>query len=156
MPLHPPAVSGQSGLEASRDDQNNQNRCPEDAPCSRQTRTLSLQLLTMYSWVRSGNRSHNPLSPAPLHWPECARKGCCYCSVTKSCLTLWDPRPALWAAAAQQDRLPCPSLSISRNLLKVMSIVWGMPSNHLILCHLLLLLPSVFPSNRFFSKEPAL
>ena len=101
MPLHPPAVSGQSGLEANRDDQNNQNRCPEDAPCSRQTRTLSLQLLSMYSWVRPGSRSHNPLSPAPLHWSECAGKGCCYCSVTKSCLTLCDPRPSLWTAAVQ-------------------------------------------------------
>ena len=66
------------------------------------------------------------------------------------------PAPLCGLQQCSQDRLPCPSLSISRNLLKFMSIVWVMPSNRLILCHLLLLLPSIFPSNRFFSKEPAL
>ena len=40
--------------------------------------------------------------------------------------------------------------------LKLMSIELVMPSNHLILCHLLLLLPSVFPSIRVFSNESAL
>ena len=46
-----------------------------------------------------------------------------------------------------------PSLSItnSRNLLKLMSIELVMPSNHLILCRPLLLLPSIFPSIRVFS-----
>ena len=37
-----------------------------------------------------------------------------------------------------------------------MSIESVMPSNHLALCHLLLLLPSIFPSTRFFSKESVL
>ena len=37
-----------------------------------------------------------------------------------------------------------------------MSIELGMPSNHLFLCHLLLLLPSIFPSIRVFSNESAL
>ena len=46
-------------------------------------------------------------------------------------------------------------LSISWSLLKLMSIVSVMPSNHLILCHPLLL-PSVFPSIRVFSNELAL
>ena len=40
--------------------------------------------------------------------------------------------------------------------LKLMSIESVMPSNHLILCHPLLLLPSVFPSIRVFSNESAL
>ena len=50
------------------------------------------------------------------------------------------------------------SLSIisSWNLLKLMSIKLVMPSNHLILCHPLLLLPSIFPSIRVFSYELAL
>ena len=50
------------------------------------------------------------------------------------------------------------SLSIinSWSLLKLMSIELVMPSNHLILCHPLLLLPSVFPSIRVFSNESAL
>ena len=54
----------------------------------------------------------------------------------------------------QHARLPCPSLSPS--LLKLMPIESVMPSNNLILCHLLLLLPSVFPSIRVFSNESAL
>ena len=45
---------------------------------------------------------------------------------------------------------------ISRSLLKLMSIKSVMPSNHLILCRPLLLLPSVFPSMRVFSNESAL
>ena len=43
----------------------------------------------------------------------------------------------------------------SRNLFKLMSIVLVMPSNHLILCHPLLLLPSILPSIRIFSNESA-
>ena len=45
------------------------------------------------------------------------------------------------------------SFTISQNLLKLMSIESVMPANHLILCHPLLLLPSIFPSNRGFSSE---
>ena len=57
-----------------------------------------------------------------------------------------------WAAAARQSSL----IFISLSLLKLMSIESMMPSNHLILCHPLLLLPSVFPSIRVLSKESAL
>ena len=42
------------------------------------------------------------------------------------------------------------------DLLKLTSTESVMPSNHLILCHTLLLLPSIFPSIRVFSNEPAL
>ena len=57
-----------------------------------------------------------------------------------------------WTAACQV------SLSISnfQSLLKLMSIESVMPSNHLILCHPLLLLPSIFPSIRVFSSESVL
>ena len=48
------------------------------------------------------------------------------------------------------------SFTISWSLLKLMSTESVMPSNHLILCHSLLLLPSVFPSIRVFSSESAL
>ena len=48
------------------------------------------------------------------------------------------------------------SFTISRSLLKLMSIESVMPSNHLILCHPLLLLPSIFPSVRVFSNESVL
>ena len=48
------------------------------------------------------------------------------------------------------------SFTISQNLLKFMSIELVMPCNHLILCHPLFLLLSIFPSLRVFSKELAL
>ena len=48
------------------------------------------------------------------------------------------------------------SFTISQSLLKLMSIELVMPSNHLVLCHPLLLPPSVFPSIRIFSNESAL
>ena len=48
------------------------------------------------------------------------------------------------------------SFTISQSLLKLMSIKSVMPSNHLILCHPLLLPPSVFPSIRVFSSESVL
>ena len=57
-----------------------------------------------------------------------------------------------WTAAHQA----CLSFTISWSLLKPMSMESVMPSNHLILCHLLLLLPSVFSSIRVFSNESAL
>ena len=52
--------------------------------------------------------------------------------------------------AAHQTSL---SITNSRSLLKLMSIESVMPSNHLILCHPILLLPSIFPSIRVFSNE---
>ena len=48
------------------------------------------------------------------------------------------------------------SITNSLSLLKLMSIEMVMPSSHLILCHPLLLLPSIFPSIRVFSNESAL
>ena len=56
-------------------------------------------------------------------------------------------------AAARQAAL---SFTTSQGLLKLMSTESVMPSNRLILCHPLLLLPSIFPSIRVFSNEPAL
>ena len=53
-----------------------------------------------------------------------------------------------WTAACQASL----SITNSRSLLKFMSIE-SMPSNHLICCRLLLLLPSIFPSIRIFSNE---
>ena len=57
-----------------------------------------------------------------------------------------------WAGACQASL----SFTISWRWLKLMSIKLVMPSNHLILCHPLLLLPSIFPSIRVFSKETVL
>ena len=71
-----------------------------------------------------------------------------FSSVAQSCTTLCDPLDS-----AHQASL---SITISRSLLKLMSIESVMPSNHLILCHPLLLLPSIFPSIRVFSNESVL
>ena len=49
----------------------------------------------------------------------------------------------------QHTTLPCPSI-VCRSLLKLKSTEYVMPSNHLILCHPLLLLPSIYPSIRVF------
>ena len=57
-----------------------------------------------------------------------------------------------WTAACQASM----SVTNSQSLLKLMSIMLVMPSNHLILCHPLLLLPSIFPSIRVFSSESVL
>ena len=57
-----------------------------------------------------------------------------------------------WTAASQDSM----AITNSQNLLKLMSIESVMPSNHLILCHPLLLPPSIFPSIRVFSKESVL
>ena len=57
-----------------------------------------------------------------------------------------------WTAAHQASL----SITNSQSLLKLMSIESVMPSNYLILCHPLLLLPSIFPSIRVFSNESVL
>ena len=57
-----------------------------------------------------------------------------------------------WTAAHQASL----SITNSQSLVKLMSIESVMPSNHLILCHPLLLLPSIFPSIRVSSNESAL
>ena len=57
-----------------------------------------------------------------------------------------------WTAAPQASL----SFTISRSLLKFMSIELMISSNHLVLCHPFLLLPSIFPSFRVFSNESVL
>ena len=68
-----------------------------------------------------------------------------FSSVAQSCPTLCDPM-----------NCNTPGITNSRSPPKLMSIESVMPSNHLILCHALLLLPSIFPSIRVFSNASAL
>ena len=68
----------------------------------------------------------------------------CCCWVIKLCPTVCDP----WTSALL-------SFTISQSSLKVVSIESVMPSNHLILCHPFLLLPSISPGIRIFSSESA-
>ena len=72
---------------------------------------------------------------------------CCY-SPTRLVQLFVSP----WTAARQASL----SFTISRTLLKLISIESVMPSNHLILCCPFLLLPSIVPSVRIFSNESAL
>ena len=72
---------------------------------------------------------------------------CCCCPVVQSCLTLSDPLDC---------STPGLSLTISQRSPKFMSIELVMPSNHLILCRPLFLVPSIFLSIRVFSNESAL
>jgi len=81
------------------------------------------------------NKSYNKISNINI-------ESCCY-SVTQSCLTLCDPMDC------STPGFPCSSFS-PRTWSKLMSTESGMPSNHLILCHPLLLLPSILPSIRVF------
>ena len=71
-----------------------------------------------------------------------------FSSVTQYCPTLSDP----WTAARQASL----SITNSQSLLQLISIASVMPSNHLILCHPLLLTPSIFPSIRVFFNESVL
>ena len=57
-----------------------------------------------------------------------------------------------WTTARQASL----SITNSQSLLKLMSVESVMPSNHLILCHPLLLLPSIFPNIKVFSNESVL
>ena len=66
-------------------------------------------------------------------------------SVAQSCPTLCNPMDCSTPGFPVHNNSWC--------LLKLMSIEPVMPSNHLILCHPLLLLPSIFPSIRVFSNE---
>ena len=75
------------------------------------------------------------------------------CSVQFSLSVVFD---SLWPHGLQHARPPCPSITNSWSPSKLMSIEVVMPSNHLILCRPLLLLPSIFPSIRVFSNESAL
>ena len=72
-----------------------------------------------------------------------------------SCCSLFSllGRVCLFAAPWTAARQASLSFTISRSLLKLLPIESVMPSNHLILCCPLLLLPSIFPSIRVFSNE---
>ena len=72
----------------------------------------------------------------------------CCCSVTKSCLTLCDPM--------DHSTPDFPVLHDHLGLAQTPCIESMVPSNHLILCHPLLLLPTIFPNFRVFSNESGL
>ena len=69
-----------------------------------------------------------------------------------SCSVVSNSLPTPWTAVFQASL----SFTISQSLLKLMCVESAMLSNYLVLCHPLLLLPSIFPSIRLFSNESAL
>ena len=94
-------------------------------------------------------RKIQELKPSWLHVVFCMKYQTFYCcSVAKS-------YPILCASMDCRTQAFL-SFTISWSLLKLMSIESVMPSNHLIICHPHHLLPSIFPSIRVFSNEPAL
>ena len=99
---------------------------------------LSWMLILTQAWRSSFLNLHCHYSPWSL-------------SVQFSCSFMSDSATP-WTAAHQAS-LP---ITNSQSLLKLMSIELVMPSNHLILCHPLLLPPSIFPSIRVFSNESTL
>ena len=88
-----------------------------------------------------------PLLCLPVHWLLTFFQ---FSSVTQSCPTLCNPMNHSTPGHHLE------SITNSQKLPKLMSIESVTPSNHLILCHPLLLLPSIFPSIRVFSNESAL
>ena len=118
---------------------------------------------TIESETQGWDRSNIPVLASP-HW----RWSCCTMnfenqflrmtnlasygqSVQFSCSVVSDS-VTLWTVAHQASQ----SITNPRSLLKLKSIMLVMPSNHLILCHPLLLLPWIFPSIRVFSKKSVL
>ena len=79
-------------------------------------------------------------------------------NTAKLCLSSVQSLSCVWLFATPWTEACQASLSITNywNLFQLMSIESVMPSSHLILCHLLLLLPSIFPSIRVFSNESVL
>ena len=107
--------------------------------------------ITMLFWGKA------ILSATPLHEEQLAAQILFYTPCLwivavvqlKSCVQLFTTP---WTAGCQASL----SFTVSQSLLELMSIKSVMPSNHLILCHPLLLLPSIFTSIRVFCNESAL
>ena len=95
-----------------------------------------------------------PFSAGQALWPGCyfGHRWCLPTVVIVQSLSCVQLFATPWTAACQASL----SFTISQSLLKLMSIESAMPSNHLILCHPLLVLPLIRPSIRVLSSELAL
>ena len=91
------------------------------------------------------------MDPLGLHIPSAPQGFCSLLAVVVLSPNRVRLFTALWTAAHQASL----SFTISWSLPKFMSIESVRPSSHLILCHPLLVLPSMFPSIRVFSNESA-
>ena len=111
--------------------------CPRSTPVS-QPPPLPVALFAPLL-ARSATRGHS-------------RSSFAVSSIQFSCSVVSESFETPWSAAHQASL----SITNSQSLLKLMSTELVMPSNHLILCHPLPLLPSIFPRFRVFSNESAL
>ena len=110
------------------------------------------QLRFHFSLSHIGEGNGNPLQCSCLENP---RDGGAWWATIYGVAQSWT-RPKRFSSSSSSSTGACqPSLSItnSRSLLKLMSIELVMPSNHLILCCTLVLLPSILPSIRQVSKS---
>ena len=119
--------------------------CSHDVALTKLQGLFQVELICAYLQNKSRPRAREYLMTG-MH----SAKSDLSCSVQLlSCVRLF---ATPWTAARQA----CLSITNSRSPPKPMSIESVMPSNHLILCRLLLLLPSIFPDIRVFSNESAL
>ena len=107
--------------------------CPHSYPCTQPYILLEI----CQCFLKPLQKPYSPIFPSSLQFSSVQ---------LLSCVQLLQLFVTPWTAAHQASL----SISNSQSLLKRMSIESMMPSNHLILCHPLLLLPSVFPSIRVF------
>ena len=116
------------------------------------TWTLNFQMFKLDLEKAEEPETKLPTSPGSSEKQESPRKNISaqFSSVTQSFWVSYSLQ--LWTAACKASL----STTNSQNLLKLMSIESVIPSNHIILCCPLLLLPSIFPSIRIFSNESVL
>ena len=116
----------------------------------------SVLILTLLSWCRSHRlRAQSYLRLSPLQtsvWSSWDSQDASVQFISVQSFSHVRLFATPWTAAHQASL----SITNSQSLLKLMSIKLVMPSNHLILCHLLLLSPLIFPSIRVFSNESVL
>ena len=107
---------------------------------------MTIQPITEFQlYITSANKCKYMAQQVLLFFTESVVQ---FRSVAQLCLTLCDPINQACQASL--------SITNSWSLLKLMSIKLVMPSNHLILCHLLLLLPLITTSTRVFPNESVL
>ena len=111
-------------------------------------RLLKFTLIPTIPQVSSTNSPEHLLENISVY-PKSLSYPCCIIFSSVQLLSHVRLFATSWTAAHQASL----SITNSRSLLKLMSIESVMPSNHLILCHPLLFLPSILPSIRVFSRS---
>ena len=130
----------QSTRERWENDCGIKEKLQQDLPLQARRSSLLFCLIIVLGSVLGGWKSPTSLVLTPGSWAQQASVQ--FSSVAQSCPLFVTP----WTAAHQASL----SITTSQSLHKLMSIKSVMPSNHLILCRPLLLLPSIFPSIRVF------